>query len=271
MKINLISIFVFLALVKITAQPKVTSLSPSVFYTYGNYSDGTYSASVSGFASVGLNYKDFIVAGFDRLLINSPTWKYDQKMFTLGGTKNIYPFYLRFFYSHISGDYNSKPAGYSYTDKLNVFDINMLYNYNLYFFGLSGNYISLDGFYDLSITHFSAVIKRLLGTNILLSANFTQSVVSDGRNLSSIKIDMNFKIDNSFSLYGSGAFGQRTYYYDDQLLTIFNQNETQKLNLNLTGKYLIIPNLTFLINYTYAEFDSYNINYFTAGIKFNIN
>ena len=284
MKIILFIFLVFIVVVKLNAQIKVTLFSPSAFYTYSNYSDGGTANSVSGFTTVGLNYNIFLTAGYDRLLINHPAsspqsyngWKYDQQMLSLGGTKNIYPFYLGIFYSRITGKYNSKPAGFDYTDYLNVFDVNLLYNSNLYFFGLSGNYITLDGFFNLNIKHYSAVVKRLFGANILFSAAFIQSIISDGRNLSSVKIDLNYKISNSFSVHGSSAFGERAYFYDDQILTIFNQNETQKLDLSLGAKYFITLNFSFIINYSFTEFasslqsEAYNVSYFAAGISYRL-
>ncbi len=276
MKIIIITIFVLIASVKITAQMKVTSFSPSAFYTNSNYSDGGSANAVSEFATVGFNYKDFVTLGYDKLLINHPTgsisasngWKYDQQMFTFGGTKNIYPFYLGFYYSYITGEYKSKPAGFSYTDKLNVLDVNLLFNKGFYFIGLSGNYITLDGIINLNIEHYTAVVKRLIGTKFLFAATFTKSIISDGRNLNSVKIDINYKISNLFSIDGSGAFGERAYFYDDTILTIFNQNETQKLNVSLTLKYLVSRKLTFITNYTYSDFSTYNINYFSGGIKY---
>jgi len=285
MKITLVTIFVLIALAKNNAQIKLTSFSPSTFYTYSNYSDGGTANSVSGFATLGINYRDFITAGYSQLLIKHPTsasnsnngYEYNQKMLSLGGTKNVYPFYIGFFYSRVIGDYRSNPAGFSYTDNLNVFDMNLLYNSDLYFFGLAGNYITLDGFYNMNIEHYSAVIKRLFGTNIIFSAAFIQSVVSDGRNLSSVKFDFDYIISNSFSLNGSGAFGQRAYFYDDQILTIFNQNETQKLNLSLSAKYFITSNLSLIINYSFTEFaasrqsNAYNISYLATGISYGIN
>lgn len=257
-----------LGIVEVTAQPKVTSFSPSAFYTYSSYSDKTYSNSVSFYSTVALNYKDFISAGFDKQNIIGNDWDYNQQMISVGGTKNLYPFYLGLFYSRINGEYNSKPAGFSYTDKINVFDINLLFNYNLFYIGISGNYINLDGFYNLNIKHYSAILKRLFGTDFIFSAKFTSSIISDGRNLNSIKLDINYVINNSLSFSGSTSIGKRAYYYDDELFAIFNQNETQKLNLSSTLKYSIIPNMILIFNYTYSDFSDYQINYFVAGLKY---
>ena len=64
--------------------------------------------------------------------------------------------------------------------------------------------------------------------------------------------------------------GKRAYYFDENLLTIFNQDETQKkiysakVELNLT-KQFILP-----IVFQYSEFQTYNIKYFTAGIKLKL-
>lgn len=269
MKFTLIFIVVLLfGIVKVEAQTKVTSISPSAFYTYSSYSDKTFSNSVSLFTTAAINFKDFISVGFDQQDIRSTDWDYKQQMLSFGGTKNLYPFYLGLFYSRIIGDYNSKPAGFSYTDKINVFDANILFNYNLFYFGISGNYINLNGFYNLNIKHYSAVVKRLFGTKFLISAKYTSSVISDGRNLNSLKVDISYAINNSLSMLGSTSFGNRAYYYDDELFAIFNQNETQNLNLSYTLKYSIIQNASLILNYTYSDFSDYQINYFVAGIKY---
>ena len=271
MKIKLFIIFALLSEAEISAQLKVTSVSPSAFYTYANYSDKSTSNAVSLFTTATLNYKDYLSAGFDKQQINSSNWKYNQQMLTIGGTKNLYPFYLGLFYSNIQGDYNSIPAGFNYTDKINLFDINLLFNYKLFYFGISGNYISLKGFYNLSIKHYSAAIKKLIGIKFMLAAIFTQTVVSDNRNLSSIKLDINYFLSNSLTISGSTVLGNRAYYFDDELLSIFNQHETQKLNFSSTVKYSMIPNMSLILNYTYSDFSDYQINYFVAGIKYIIN
>jgi len=260
-----------LGIVEIAAQTKVTSVSPSAFYTYSSYSDKTTSNSVSLYSTVTVNYKDFISAGFDKQNIISNDWDYNQQMISVGGTKNLYPFYLGLFYSRINGEYSSKPTGFSYTDKINVFDVNLMFNYNLFYFGISGNHITLDGFYSLNINHYSAVFKRLFGTDFIFSAKFTSSIISDGRNLNSLQLNINYAIFNSLSFLGSASIGNRAYYYDDELFAIFNQNETQKLNLSSTLKYSIIPNMILILNYTYSDFSDYQINYFVAGLKYVIN
>ncbi len=273
-KILILLIFVAFAL-NVRAQVKITSYSPSLFYTYGDYSNSGSSNALSAFVTVGINYKDFITAGFNELLINKSAnydagtagWRYDQTMLTLGGVKNFYPFYFGAFYSNISGNYNSKPAGYSYTDKLNVFDLNLFYNYELYFFGVTGNYISLTGLNNLDIAHVSAVVKKLIGTNIVFISSFTQSIISDGRNLSSIKLDLFYRINDLLSIRGSGAFGERAYFYDDEVLAVFYQNETQITDLSFTADYKIYKSYKLFANYTYADFSSYKINYFTIGVR----
>ena len=62
--------------------------------------------------------------------------------------------------------------------------------------------------------------------------------------------------------------GERAYFYDEDLLVIFNQDETQKklflgkLELNLS------KNLSLPFIYQYSDFETYKIDYASAGITY---
>ena len=72
----------------------------------------------------------------------------------------------------------------------------------------------------------------------------------------------------SLKLYGFG--GERAYYYDEDLLTMFNQNETQKNLVSLRVEYDIVKELTLIGNYQYTEFQNYIIRYYVGGLKFDL-
>ena len=70
------------------------SITPSLFYTGGKYSNTMSSSGVDAFALLGLNSGDYIIGGFSTMNIDSSTWSYGQTTFVLGAIGNYYPFYF---------------------------------------------------------------------------------------------------------------------------------------------------------------------------------
>ena len=87
------------------------------------------------------------------------------------------------------------------------------------------------------------------------------------RNLFSVGMKFNYLLTPGWVAKVGGSFGSRAYYYDNDLFTIYNQDETQKMMLSAGIEYW--PSWRVLINlgYQHNQFDGYDVNYLIAGVK----
>ena len=266
---KLLIILCFISANLTSAQSVVT---PSVYYTYGAYSNENNSKDYSGYLSIKLAARgDYMIAGYDKLLITNPDYEFDQKMFVAGIIKNQYPFYLKLNYANINGDYNSSlDPLLNYTDKTNVINGGILYNFDLYFIGVSYTYTNLNGLSSVNSNQIGADFIWNTSSNFILSIKPLYTKVSDGRSLVSSNIKFDFPISTKVRFSAEGSFGKRAYYFNPDLLTIYNQDETQKTTISVRGEYQLFKFLRLITSYQYAEFDSFNIKYIIGGLKFSL-
>lgn len=244
--------------------------TPSLYYTYGNYSNQNYSNSFAGYVTLAFKNSDFITGAFEQLQINNDEWTYSQTMLTAGYTKTIFPFYFKFNYSHVMGKFDFLPFPFSYKDYLNIYNANLIYNYYLFYLGTSFTYQDLNGFKPVVVKQFKFNIDWIASSKFTFSVSPLYTTVTDGRSLTSVYANLKYTPVKMLTITLGAMAGKRAYYFDENLLTIFNQDETQKklygakVELNLT-KQFILP-----VVFQYSEFETYNIKYFTAGIKYKL-
>jgi hypothetical protein len=187
-------------------------------------------------------------------------------MISAGWTKALYPLYIKLNYSHVSGKFNYLPFRYSYDDNLNVINAGLTYNYYLFYFGVSATYQNLDGIKSAEVKQIKLNADWIVSSKITLSLSPVYTSVSDGRELAAIMGKLTYRPFKMAALSFGAMRGKRAYYYDDNLLTIFNQDETQKsiysvkLELNITDKFKL-PAI-----FQQSEFENYSIKYLTAGL-----
>ncbi len=249
-----------------------TVFSPSFYYTYGDYSTGSFSNDASVYASIKIAAKgDYLIAGFDKLLIKNPAYNFDQKMIVAGIIKNEYPFYFKLNYAYINGSFesNANPV-LNYTDKTNLINGGLLYNFDLFFVGFTYTYLNLDGLKSINSHQIETDFIWQASPNFILSVKPLYTQVTDGRKLFSTNVKFDFPVSNIFKLSGDVSVGERAYYFNPELLTIYNQDETQKTTASVRAEYQFIKAVRIVVSYQYAEFDKFNINYFIGGIKLSL-
>jgi hypothetical protein len=249
----------------IFAQFKLTSVNPSVFYTYGDYDNNSLSNGITAFGTLEFNYKDYITFGYDAIKIENNSWNYNQKMGIVSITKNLFPFYANFIYSHLQGDFDYKPFIYKYSDYINIYSLNLTYNFGLNFVTAGGDYQNVNGFYNLVNRHYEIGYTRLVGTKLSLSIGITKSVISDGRDLTAVSLGWTYRAAKNVFLFANAMLGERAYYFSTLKLTYFNQNETQKGNISAGISYIFADKLKLSGSFTGSKFDEYSINYFAFG------
>jgi hypothetical protein len=252
------------------AQPG-PKIYPSVYYTYGDYSNAITSNSISGYVPFTWNGFDYITVGYDNLNIDSTYWKYHQQFFLAAGSFNFYPFYLKLGYLHIKGDFEYKPyPGFDYSDFLNLYSAEVLYNVDFLYLGISFDYSNLIGYQALVIKHYGASLLWVINPKFSFELKPLYTSITDGRKLYAASLGLNYSPSKSLTLKLYGFGGERAYYYDEDLLTMFNQNETQKNLASFRVEYDIVNELTLIGNYQYTEFQNYIIRYYVGGLKLNL-
>jgi hypothetical protein len=269
MRKNIIKISILFFLIATIANGQVY-FTPSVYYTYGNYSNQNFSNSFAFYSTLGIDNTNYFTAAFEQLKINNDEWTYNQKMITAGYTKTLYPFYVKIIYSHIMGDFKFLPFPSPYKDFLNVYSASLIYNYNLFYCGASLTYQDLNGCKSIVSKQFKINIDWIASTKITISVSPLYTTVTDGRALSSVLGKLNYRPINELNLTFAGMVGKRAYYFDENLLTIFNQDETQKQFYSAKIEYSFSAQFKLPIVFQYSDFDTYNIKYFTVGLVFKL-
>lgn len=249
----------------------------SVFGTYGSYSDGTTSKAGSVYLTLGLNYRHHFTLGYDYLKKDAGSWNYNQQFGTIGTTLNYDPFYLKASYGHIKGKYDDT-TGYISYDYLNIYSAEVLLREKSFYFGAGINHMYLNGFEKRNINQVTARVDYYDGYTWYLSVRpvYTMlttdnSVSSMGsrnkRNLLSVALKFNYLLTPGWVGKLGGSFGKRAYYYDNDLYTIYNQDENQEMMLSAGIDWYATWRTVINIGYQYNKFDGYDVNYLIAGVK----
>lgn len=252
--------------------------STKYFSTTGNYTDSLKSktAGDSYFIQFELKNSIRVIAHLDNLQIKNSTWHYGQKNYLLNTTFSSYPWFYNFTVAQISGKFDYQPSIYSYNDNSNLYSAGLTYYKNLWYFGGQITHLSARGILtsDLltqqKINSLTLRVEKYLTPQIFLSFKPHFANLSDGRNLTSLGGEVTYFPFEFISLNAGGFIGKRAYFFNSDLLTLFNQNETQlnqiKGQINITP----IKEVTFSAIYQKTKFETFSIKYLTLGATFKI-
>jgi hypothetical protein len=249
------------------AQAPTTSFFPSAYYTSGTYSGGARSDSYSGYASLSFQRYEYLVAGYDKMLIESSTWTYDQHLFVVGGQKNLYPFSLKLNYGGLKGTFNLPSARYSYDDHIDILNGGLLYNVDLFFFGPAYTYVNVRGYKTLQCHQVGLQAEWVIDPAFSVSLAPLYTTLTDGRSLVSATAGMTYCPVEPLVLQVSGVWGKRAYYFNPDLLTVFNQDETQENLWSLRAEYTVGGIVTLLGSYQSTAFAGYTVKYLALGVR----
>jgi hypothetical protein len=252
------------------SQPPGTTLSPSIFYTAGSYSNGTSANSAAGYASLSWNGLDYAVAGVENMKITSSPWTYDQQLFVVGGLKNLYPFYLTAHYGMLVGTFTLPVPRYSYQDHLHIVNAGLAYNVDMFFLGLTYTYVNVRGYKRLESHQSGVSAQWLVDPALSIDLHPLYTSLTDGRAFTSVSAELSYSPWLPFLLQISGTAGRRAYFFNPKLLTFFNQDQTQKNLWGVRGEYTLEKTLTFIASYQSSEFEGYTARYLSLGARINI-
>ena len=261
---KLISLFIIISF-PIYAQV-INSVKLLPFVNIGDYSNETNSTSFSVYSSLNLFSYDYLSLGFDKLKINNKEWNYDQSLYVIGYTKNIYPFYISANYGYLTGEYSYKPFSYKYNDDINIYNAKATYNFNLLFISGSFSYLNVRGFSNLKSYQSEAIITFQPNIKSYFGASLLNTNQTDNRNLIGAEVFGSYQFIASLRLSANLFVGERAYYFDPNTFTIFNQDDTQTGNYKLQIDYLVNNNFSITGIYQKSLFKPYSINYFSLGL-----
>ncbi len=274
-------VLLLLISVNLYSQAPVSSdfFSPSVYYTYGSYSDGKESNSISAYSTLTLNFFDHIYVGFDKLKITDNESFYDQQFFAVGAIKNLYPFYLKFNYAHIKGEFDLNSSAYDLYqlekgtyrqfDYGNLYNLGAVYNLGRFYFGFNYTFLNQIGYWNLQVQTLEPSIDWVIDPTFVLRVTPTFTKLTDNRNLTSIHLKLSYYPLSNLFFHADGFAGERAYYFNSELLTFFNLNQTQKNLFGIKVEYLPVDLLKLIVSYQYTEFTTHSINYISAGLKYS--
>jgi len=252
-----------------------TFVSPSFYFTYGDYSNKNLSKSFAFYNTSEITKNAFLTIHYDNLSISAKDWSYLQQTFLANSYVNLFPFGMKGTYAQFKGDYSYKPNKFIYNDYTNLYSADLFYYNNLYYFGLSYTYLSVNGILNIKgLTHqkssqLTLRLEKILSNDLFLSVKPNYSQLTDGRKLLSVSGKVHYLLSSQLLLKAGGMIGKRAYYFDSDLLTIYNQDDTQKSLYFGQIEYSFNNSLKLITAFQRTNFQSYAINYFVVGLKSN--
>jgi len=275
-------LIVFFALLIRNNYADSTYVAPSFYFTHGAYTNTEYSNSLAFYNTVNITKGFYLINHYEHLTINDPYWHYLQQAFLAGGSFEMFPYYLKLNYSHYKGDYNYITSSINnYSDYTNLYNCDFLYYTNLYYLGAAYTHENLIGYKNEITDQFTLRIDKIMNPFLYMSfrPNFTYTRQVNNvnntnpdysRKLFSASLNFYYRINPGFNLKLGGFFGQRAYYFDSDILTIFNQDNTQKYQAYGQIDYNLFGSLKLILSYQHTKFDDFSINYYTLGLKSNL-
>lgn len=271
----------------IFAQGTYLSFHPASFYTYGVYDKNKNSVGYSAYATLGINYYDAITLSYDNTkIIDKNEFNYNQNSFMVSGIKNLYPYYIKANYSYLNGKYNYKPFKFEYSDFTNLYNLSITRIYDNIFCGLSYTFINLKGNKSVQINQPQFLFDYMVSPDFIVSYRGVYSAIKskspiyedflvgeisdDNRKLISHNISLNWYLNSTIFTKVEVLFGKRSYFFNTDYLTFYNQDDTQNLHIISRIDAELFQN--FRINFVYQNLslDHAKINYYSLGLKYNI-
>lgn len=246
-------------------------VGPSVYYTNGSYSNENTSRSFALYNLMQVSRNFSFIQHYDNLLIKNPDWKFRQHVFLGGVIADYNPFIVKFNYGHYTGDYldnySTSQLSFNYSDMTEVISSDIIFYSNWSYMGLSYTYITTEGFAEKNVHQTVLRFDRFVSPRLFVSIRPAASVIQNGNTLFSTSIKMNYYPSEHFIIKAGAFAGERTFYFDTDLLVFFNQNDIQKYAFTGQLEYILFKNLALITAFSHNTFKSFEVNYFVAGIR----
>lgn len=266
-RINIILVLLTILAVNYISYADSLYVYPSSYYTFGQYSNSNYSKSIAGYITLNFNLKTYLTLGYDNLKIDYNTGNYLQKNYTVSLLKNYFPSYLKGSYSYIKGTDTKSGSSITSDDVTHLASVEYYLFNNMFYYGLSGTYIEQSGLTSLQAFQITPKVEWVFSKDLYLSIKPNFTYVNDNRNLFSVAGYVSWNALENFYIKVKGFIGKRALYFDTDLLTIYNQNDTQKKLYSLQLDYIAFKNYKISAGYQHSDFSYYYIDYYHFGIS----
>lgn len=266
MKTTLIFIFSSIFLI---AQQSFTIISVSPFFTYGKYSNQVSSQSKAIYGTLNFDGDLIFSSGVDFISLKGDQWDYDQNSFYFYTLKKFSSLSIKFSGVYLNGKYKDTISlTPNYRDDNVSLTTELIYDLNWKYLGIAYNYFSsTKGYQILKASNLTLRFDTFLDYYTYLSVRPNLYLENSGKKYISLSSKLIHWFSNDFVGNLNFMVGNRRYYFDNDLLTIYNQYEIQKLVVGGGVDYSFIDELTLSAGYQYTEFESFNIKYFFLGLR----
>lgn len=256
------------------------SVSPGLFYTHGKYSDSRYSHDIGAYGTIGILDRHFLTLVYDNIFIEHDEFTFRQEMAVAALLLSHQPWAVKLDYGQIAGRFSLKSPVERLRDESQIYSVELLYWRPTFTLGVSASSIPVTIMIrdDDSQPSNSAGSARdaqqftLRGEIVLhpqwraiLRPSYTWN--KDGRRLYSTSAQLNYQPTPRLLGKISLLLGERAYYFDNDLLTIYNQNETQRDLFSAQAEYDLQKHVKLVGQYINTRFDGYSITYAVIGLK----
>lgn len=251
------------------AQESYNTISISPYYTLGSYSDKTSSKSKALYVITNLNNEYIFSGGIDNIMLKHNQWDYKQNSIFLFGLYHRFPFSLKLSSAYVIGNYSEQNKQLSnYSDENISITPELIYKFDWNYIGLAFNYfVSTKGFQKLKSSSITLRFDKYLDFFTYFSIRPNFYFENSGKKLASIATQIIHWITPEFLVKGKIVIGNRRYYFDNDLLTIYNQYDIQKVVLDFGLEYSLIDEITFSGAYQYTKFEKTTVNYLVIGVR----
>jgi hypothetical protein len=272
----LLSLLVVLSLQGVTAIAKVQwEMRAAFFATYGSYSNRIFSDDYAGYLTLARASKYYITVAYDDVLLSAQDWSYWQRMGVGGVLLRPKPYSLRAYYGHVQGDY--RPEEFSMRrfpdlnrDLTDFYSGEFSYLFKPYETGLSFTYLKSKEYLQQTSRQVTGRFEWSPSNKFTLKARPNFVSLTDDRQLWSLTANVSYYVLPKLIIKTGGAVGERAYYFDNDLLTIYNQNETQTGLAFLQLDFMASKNLLLTEEYIWTEFQGFSIHYLVLGAKYTL-
>ncbi|MCX8056797.1 MAG: hypothetical protein N3F03_04210 [Ignavibacteria bacterium] len=246
---------------------------PSAYFTYGSYSNKTISTQYSLFTSLSPNQIDYFVFGYDGINLKHDFWKYNQNNLSVGLHYWIpdLNLKLKLDYVYLKGKYSDDLTTQPLIDNASLISPEIIYGYYPSFYGIGyarfnqkgNNKIQSNQFYVRLgyYPHYKLLIS------LLPSFHLTENLSSNQSKYLSLQTAIFYSPIYELSIGTTFTIGSRKFFYNPDLMVLYNQLETQTGNYSIQLNYNFFKNFVASLNYQKSRFAGYEIDYFVIGIK----
>jgi len=250
-----------------TPESRTIHLLPSAYGSFGSYSTGTRSRSASAYLTLSDSWRDYYTVGFSTLWLERDDA--GGRYYTQGVATARASWFL--------GTRISVSAHYAYLHEGEIASYSPPTDFHLS--GIGGSYwfsyntvVGASGTIALSSGSAQAMIARAVFSHHLGAGFWTTSTVTTGNTrwtpaVAAWRQSLVIPLGGEHSIVASADIGRSVFYFDDELLVVYNQREVQTRFFQLKGVICILERTYLLPSLEYDEFESYNVTYASVGVR----